>query len=192
MTRRQNKKWIRIKFKRNQIIFISVILAVALSIFLYDFYTPKPITEINYDGIILVFRADLKEAKNVPVYPSEQALYYELMNPLVENITIAAKEAGEGNPYYTLQTYELVTKLKIAYLGLGLNPSFNREPLIIDSYKDLRGDPQSPIIALVHPLYSNETAIRVEDHVVFIKAKDYKDFDLAIAKFSMVVLKIEL
>jgi len=192
MTHRQNKKGIRIKFKRNQIIFLSLIVTAIVFIFLYDLYVPRPITEINYDGIVLGFRADLKEAKNVPVYPNEQTLYDELMNPLVENITIAVKSAGDGNPIYSVQTLELVTKLEIAYLELGLNPSFNRQPLITESYENLRGEPQNPIIALVHPMYSNETMIRIEDDVVFIKAKDYNDFDLAIVKLLMVALRIKI
>ena len=181
------------RFKINlKIIFLLGLVAIIISIFLYDFYTPKPITEINYGDIVLKFRADLKEAKNVLVYPSEQALYDELMNPLVENITIAAKEAGEENPIYSVQAFEVVTKLKFAYLKLDLNPNFNIEPLIIESYENITGEPQKPIIALVHPVYSEETAIRVEDHVIFIKAKDLKDFDLAVVKLLMVALGIEL
>lgn len=193
MTHRgKEKRGFSIKLKRNQIIFILGIVAIAAFIFLYDLYMPRPLTAINYDGIVLNFRADLKEARNIAVYPSEQVLYDALVNPSVENITIAVKPAGEENPIYSVQTFELVTKLEIAYLTLGLNPNFDREPLIIESYENLTGEPQNPVIALVHPIYSNETEIRIENDVVFVKAKDYKDFDLAIAKLLMVALRIKI
>lgn len=190
--RKHDEKGIRIKFKRGQIIFLSVLVTAAVLVFLYDIYSPKPITEINYDGVVLKFRADLREAKNIKVYPNEQALYGELMNPLIENITIAVKPAGEQNPIYSIQAVELATKLEIAYLKLGLDPYFNRQPLIVESYENLTGEPEKPIIALVHPLYSDETIVRVENNVVFVKAKDYKGFDLAVVKLLMVALRIKI
>jgi len=36
------------------------------------------------------------------------------------------------------------------------------------------------------------TEIRVENDVVFVKAKNYRDFDLAIAKLLMVALRIKI
>ena len=192
MAYRRKEKGVRIKITRNQMIFVLVVVAIVVSIILYDLYFPKPITAINYDSIVLGFRADLREAKNVPVYPSEEILYNELMDPLIENITIAAKEAGEKNEVYLVQTFEIVSKLEIVYLKLGLGPTFNKQPLIIESYEGLSGEPQKPIIALVHPSYSDETAIRVEDHVIYVKARDYKDFDLVVIKLLMVVLDLDI
>jgi len=135
----------------------------------------------------------LREAEKIEVYPSEQALYLELMSSLVENITIAFKPvAEEENPYYMLQILEIIPKLSFAYSKRNLNPYFDRDPLIVESYENLPGKIQNPIIALVHPIYSNETAIRVDGHVVFLKAKNYKDFDLVTVKLLMVALRIEI
>jgi len=192
--RKHGEKGLRISFTKNRVIFILSLSVVAFIALYYHFFIPKPITSVHYGNYILNFRADLREASKVPVYPSEDALYREMMHGLVQNITIAFKPASESeNPYYILEIYELLyPKLPLAYSRLKLSPSFNREPLIVDSYENLPGKIQNPIIALVHPIYSNETSIRVEGHVVTIRGKTPKDFDLAVDKFLIVTLGIEV
>lgn len=184
-----SKERIRIKISRNQIIFLTATCVSILLVVVYYFYYPKPITSWNYHGHIIGFRADLKEAEKIPVYPSEEAVYKELMNSFVENVTIAFKPADEKeNPYYILEEVEIVQKLYLGYKILGYEPKFNGLP--IDSYENLSGTPSNPIIALVHPVYSNETLIELKNHIIFVKAKDYKDFDLATIKLIMVALDI--
>jgi hypothetical protein len=68
-------------------------------------------------------------------------------------------------------------------------PSFNAMP--VEEYANLPGKIQNPIIALVHPKYANETAVRNEGHVTYISGTNYKDFDLATIRFLMVVLGID-
>jgi len=184
-----NKEGIRIRIPRTQIIFLVVVCGLILLGIVYFFY-PKPITSWNYYGHVIGFRADMREAEKIPVYPSEEAVYKELMNSTVENITIAFKPADEKeNPYYILEEVEIVQKLYLGYKILGYEPSFNGLP--IESYENLSGTRSNPIIALVHPVYSNETLIELKDHVIFVKAKDHKDFDLATIKLIMVALEIE-
>jgi hypothetical protein len=150
-----------------------------------------PITQRNWRGHLLEFRADLRRACEIEVLPSESSLYELLMHPDVQNITIVFKPAGEAeNPYYILQEMEIVPKLLLAYHYLGSKPNFDAEP--VDRYEGLRGTPAHPIIALVHPIYSNETGIEVRDGVVFIRAASYEEFDLVVVKFLMVALDIEI
>jgi len=174
------------------LVLITIFGIVVLGVLNYYFLIPKPITTWDYFGNTLVFRVDLREANKVPVYPHETGVYLDVVNPLVKNITIAFKPAGDKeNPYYQLEIIELVMKLKqYVYDRKEIPVEFNAVP--IESYENLPGKIQNPIIALVHPIYANETAIRNAGHVTTISGKTYNEFDLAVAKFLMVALGIEL
>jgi len=183
---------IKIKIQKRVLIIFFVIIAVSFSVVIfYMSYKPyEPITAVNYYGKIINFRVDLRKADGIPVYPSDSALYLELMHPLVQNITIAVKPVnGTENAYYGIEAFE-ITKLLYGYARIGTKPGFNA--INVSSYEHLPGKIQNPIIALVHPVYSDETAIRIENHVIFIKAKNYEEFDLATVKFLIVALGIEL
>ncbi len=186
-----SKKSIKLKISKN-VLFVIVLVCLIALIAVYYAIKPvqlQPVYSVQVGEETVVFRADVNKAFQVPVYPDEQSLYRELMNPLVKNITIAFKPADETeNPYYSLQILELIPKLAYAYSRLKYDPTFGREPLIIDSYENLPGKIQNPIIALVHPVYSNETAIRVDGHVVYLKAKTHEDFDLVTVKLLLVAL----
>jgi len=192
--RKHDGNGFKLKFTRNRAIFIIALSLIAFAALYYQFFVPKPIMSVLYGGYVFNFRADLREAVKVPVYPSEEALRNEMMNSQVKNITIAFKSANDTeNPYYILEIYELLyPKLPLAYSINKMNASFNRDPLIVDFYENLTGKAENPIIALVHPVYSNETSITLENHVVLIKGKTHKDFDLAVDKFLMTVLGIEV
>jgi len=182
-----------VKLSRNRLIVIMVLI-VAVSALTYNLFmqqTPKPIYTWNYHGRIIGFRADLREAAKVPVYPNEQAVYLDTIHYLVKNVTIAFKDAGESeNPYYILQEIELIKGLKLAYARKNISVSFNAMP--VESYEHLPGKIQNPIIALVHPIYANETAIRNKGHVTYISGKTHEDFDLAVVKFLMIILRIDI
>jgi len=189
----QTKEGFKIRFNKNRIVFLSILCLIVLSILFIYLYTPKSIRSVNYNGQILNFRVDLREADKIPVRPDEQSLYTEFMNPSIENITIAFKSASaEENSYYMLEVIEIVLKLSVGYSTLNISPNFNRDPIIVDSYEDLSGTSEDPVIALVHPVYSNETGILLKNHVIFIEAKNYRDFDLATVKFLMVALGIKI
>ncbi len=87
---------------------------------------------------------------------------------------------------------ELIPKLYFAYSLIGLEVNFDNTPIIVESYDNITATEDNRIIALVHPVYSDETAVRVEGNIIYLKAKDYKDFDLVSAKLLMVVLGIEI
>ena len=180
-----------------------VLLIIAAAAIVNYYLAPKPITSWDYRGNTVNFRVDLREADKVPVYPHETGVYLDIMHPLVQNITIAFKDAGSSeNPYYVVEEFEIINKMRIAYgyiLGTKTEsgyiasqdiPTFNA--IEVSSYENLPGKIQNPIIALVHPVYANETSVRNEGHVTVISGKTPHEFDLAVAKFLMVILDIEL
>lgn len=183
--------------RRRAILLASLILMLVLIIAVYP-YLPLPVYSLNYQGIVLTFRTNLRDAKDVPVYPSEAAVQSEIMNQFIENVTIAFRPGtGEENAHYAVETYEIVSKLAIAFSkNYGYMPKFN--VVNVTSYGNLSGEDQNPIIALVHPVYSNETSVRLDGHVIYVQGKNstssrdqLRNFDLATVKFLMVALQIE-
>lgn len=199
----------KIKIKIERKVFSSVLLIAVLSlvivglVVLYMRMAPepdKPITSIVYNGQLINFRADLREADKVPVYPGETQIYLDTIHPLVDDVTIAFKDAGEkDNPLYIVEEMEIVIKMTAAYRRMLSNyevsseedmPGFDSMP--VEQYAWLPGKIQNPIIALVHPKYANETAVRNEGHVTYISGTTKDNLDLATVKFLMIVLGIEM
>jgi hypothetical protein len=178
---------IKIKISR-KILLVFFIFIFFIAIFAYfKINEKKPLTTIEYDGFLLEFRTDLREAQKVKVYPSEDEVYKALMNSSVKNVTIAFKLFNESDsPYYKVESMELVLKLYLGYKKINAKPNFNG--LEIDSYEKLISNPNNPVIVLVFP--SNETLIELKDHLIFLKAKDYHDFDLVTVKLIMIGLNI--
>lgn len=184
---------LKFRLTRNRIIFILLLALAIFSIFFYVFYVPKPITTWNFYGVVLNFRADLREASKIPVYPSEDVVNTEIMNPLVKNITIVfIPSAPKENSYYALEAFEITKTIYYGYRTLEYEmPNFTT--MNVSSYENLPGKIQNPIIALVAPAYSNETAVVVDPgHIVFIKAKSLQEFDLVTVKFLMSALRIRI
>ena len=190
------------KIKINKVVLFVVIgITLVLSVVIVaTLFKPKPIESWNYHGQIVAFRDDLREADKVPIYPGADEVFLDTIHPLVKNVTIAFKDAGEEeNSYYVVEVIEITLKMTLAYRRMlggypGLSeedmPKFNATP--VEEYANLPGKIQNPIIALVHPKYANETAVRNEGHVTYISGKTYRDFDLATIKFLMTVLDIDL
>jgi len=193
------------KMLRNVKIFLVVVVAIISITIAYkvsiDFYNSniKEIKMWNYRGNDIGFRADLRKADKVPVYPGETEVYLDTMHPLVKNITIAYKDVEDSERgYYAVEAYEITYKMKIAYSylvgtdseGVSKIPTFNVE--VVDQYAHLPGKIQNPIIALVHPVYANETSVRNEGHVTYISGETFEEFDLATVKFLMTIMGIEL
>jgi len=171
---------------------LAILFSVSAIIFLlsYYFYEQKPIYSWKIDNFTFVFRGNLREAEKIPVYPSEENLNSILTSKKLKNITIAFKDAGEENYYYSLEAYEIAYKLSLFYKIKGMQVSF--APLEIDSYENLKGSEENIIIALVHPKFSTENGIRIEDYVIYVKARDLKNFDLAVIKLLMCAMQIKI
>lgn len=186
----ESKLKIRIKLKQLKpiLIFLSIIFLLGL----YYTLLPKPIYETSYKGTKIMFRADLREAKKIPVYPNEEILRRSLIHPLVKNVTIAFVPVENENDIYVVNAWEIVMKLYLAYEEIGIKPKFNG--MNISSYEniELYGKIQNPLIVLIHPKYANETAVRVEDHTILISGKTKHELDLATVKFLIVSLRIKV
>jgi len=195
------KEGIKIKLTKRKIYLLLGLVAVLAVALIYFYFGPKPVqplTSIQYYSTVLNFRVDLREADKVPVYPHEQAVSNEIMNQLVENVTIVFKPASETeNSLYSLEIYEIIPKLMMGYSRIKTNPHFNA--VQVTSYDNLAGTIKNPIIVLEHPVYSNETSVSVglpgssyNNHAIYIKGTDLKNFDLATEKFLMAALDIKI
>ena len=189
---------LKINISRRIVLIAAILLVLAGYVSYQIFFAPKPITSWDYGGRVLHFRADLREADKVPVYPGEMQVYLDTMHPLAKNVTIVYKDTGDDE-YYSVEAFEITYKMKIAYMNLvGTDiegktskvPTFNAEA--VDQYANLPGKIQNPIIALVHPVYANETAVRNEGHVTYISGETFEQLDLATVKFLMIVLGIDI
>lgn len=179
---------------------LFVVASALLVLFVYSYMrlAPEPITVWNYKGQLVRFRDDLRKADKIPVYPGETQVYLDTIHPLVDNVTIAFKDAGEGeNGYYIVEEFEIITKMTLAYRNMLAGypgktmedmPKF--DAVHVEQYANLPGKIQNPIIALVHPKHANETAVRNEGHVTYISGKTYEEFDLATIKFLMIILDV--
>ena len=184
--------------RRRIILLVSILLFILLVITIYP-QIKLPVYSINYLGTKLSFRVNLRDVQNIPIYPSEEAVQNEIMNQLVENITIIFKPGeGEINAHYAVEVFEIVSKLAIAYKKkFGYMPGFNA--VNVTSYENLKGTKENPVIVLIHPIYSNETLVKLENHVIFLQGKNatsseeqLKNFDLAVVKFIVVALGIKV
>ena len=186
-----------IELTKNQITFIAAISIVIIVVAYAYFYIPRPIYDYEYRGAPLKFRADLREANKVPVYPNDAVLYYEIRGGIPRNLTIVFMPVEGENSIYSAEGFEISYKLGLMNKILGKELAIDAKN--ISSYQHLPGKIQHPIVALVHPRFANETAVRLDGHVIYISglpsndpANPYKNLDLATVKFLMVILGIEL
>lgn len=179
----------RFKLTEKKTILLAILCFSIIMILIY-FYISKPIYTVEYQGTLIGFRANLKEAARIKVYPNDTILHSTIANPSIRNITIVFKDAGAKNGYYILEEFEIINKLFFLYKIMEISPKF--EGLEIQDYENLTATEENPIIALIHPIYSNETSIKVKNNVIYLQGTDLKNFDLATIKFLMVALKIEI
>lgn len=171
-------------------IILFVLLFFCISIFIYYYYT-RPVYAVEFYGTWLVFRANLKEAAKVPVYPDENSLKLAIKNPLLQNITFAFKDAGlDKNGYYIIEQFEIINKLYLLYKIMGIKVNFSAQE--IQDYQNLSASEGNLIIALVHPIYANKTSIEVKDNVIYLQGTDLKNFDMATVKLLMVALELKV
>jgi len=183
-------KKVRIRLTKLKIL-AFVITVISFSIVYVEYPATyklvMPIKNVNYYGIPLQFRADLKEASKVHVYPNQNSLNI-FHNHKIKTIYIAFKNTTQ-NSLVEVEAWEIAYKLKIFYL-LAKHP-VRIKGMNITNYK-IQGNPTEPIIVLVPPVDANETAVRVNKYTVYISGKDLHGFDLATEKFLMVVLGIKV
>jgi len=167
------------------LVFILFFL-VALLIYLYYFF--RPVTMITYRGKDFFFRDDINDAKIIPVYPDTKSVHDMFWNSNVTNITILFKPLPKGNQYYSVENFELTYKLYLIYRLNGYEKIFSSEE--INSYDNIQSSDKVLKIVLVAPAYTNQTYVEGKNNVIYIHAKDYRDFDLATIKTILLAMDI--
>jgi hypothetical protein len=194
---------VKLKVTNRRIMILVTLVALLTLLYLLNIYWPKPVTSWDYNGNLLTFRSDLREAAKVKAYPDEATISNVFASIAVRNITIVYAENISDVGYVTVEAAELSYKLTLAYLEAGYqryNMSTDFIPVgyiaisagAVKSYENLKGTAANPIIALVPPSMSDETSVSTTDHVIYVKGKTQKDFDLATIKLLMIVLDIKV
>ena len=180
-----------------KLILISVLVLIVLIAGCAE--TPQDPFQKTFGGVVLHFRANLNEAKNVPVYPNETVLKSVLLNKNVEGIGIAYVPNDTENSYYLAASYELAYKLTI------INRYYFNETKAIDSVpvnSSLEAFSmasfQRPIIMLMGPPQTDQTAVNVAGYLITVQGssfeeselnRTYNELDLATDKLLLVLIK---
>ena len=170
-------------------IYLVFILFFLIGLLIYLFYLFRPVTMVTYQGRDFFFRDDINNAKKISVYPDEKTVYDMFWNNNITNITILFKPLPTGNQYYSVENFELTYKLLIMYRMNGYEKTFSAEE--INSYDNIQTSDNVLKIALVAPAFTNQTYIEGKNNVIYINAKDYRDFDLATIKTIFVAMDIK-
>ena len=165
---------------------LAIILLTSLLVYLYQKF--KPTEYVNYKGQTFYFRDDIKEASKVEIYPDEKTVHDLFWNTNFTNITIIFKPLEKGSSYYMLESFELTYKLSTIYALNGISREF--EGLSVDNYDEIINSDNELKIILVHPKLTDKTLVEAKDNLIFIYAKDYRDFDLATIKTILVAIGI--
>ncbi len=173
--------------------FVLLVMIVSSLIFVLrkvQLSKSKPLKKIIYNEEVVEFRNDLRKAKEIPVYPNDEAIREILFSNSTKEITIAFKPA-ENNSIYAIEAFEITYKLlRYVYPSYGFLPKFRG--INVSSYDGLEGSKANPLIILIHPIYSNETSVRVEDYKIFISGVTEEEFDLATIRFLMAAMDIKI
>lgn len=181
----------RFKITERQILFLIILFFSVILILVYWYSISRPIYAIKYFGAVLAFRENLREAIKIPVYPDENTLHMLLTNSSLQNITLVFKDAGvDKNSYYIVEEIEIINKLYFLYKIKGMSVKFNASE--VQNYENLAATKENLIIALIHPIYANETSIKVENNVIYLQGTDLRNFDLATIKLLMVALDLKV
>jgi len=177
---------VKLTVKRITILIISLILLV-LIVYKLSY---KPITKINYFGRIFEFRDDIKLAKKVRATPDEKAIHNLFWNESLKRITIVFKPIESQTGYYAVEAFELSNKLSLMYLLNGRKIGFESEN--VTSYENITSNQNELKIILIHPLLTNKTLIEAKDNLVFVFARNERDFDLATIKLILIAMGVKV
>jgi len=187
-------KEVRIKLTKMKIIAIVMItLVLTILYFSYPYLkewylSMKPITEINYFGVPMKFREDIRLARSIEVYPNETYVKSIFRSKELKSVTIGILNYTNQTNIIGVEAVEITFKLSSFY-------SLASMPVIIKgkeigSISEIIGNSTNPVIIIIPPSIANETLVRVENYTVFISGKTLKELDLATIKFITLVLGI--
>jgi hypothetical protein len=170
------------------IFYILIIFLIVLSIILLSIYL-RPVEMIRYSGRYFFFRDDIRAAKGIEVHPDEKTIHDLFWNPDVKNITILFNPNVTESGYYYLETFELTYKLHSMYVLNGMKKSF--EAVDVNTYDNITSSTDVLKIVLIHPQLADKTLVERQNNIIFIHAKNYRDFDLATIKTILVAMGID-
>jgi hypothetical protein len=178
----------------------KIILLILLIIFISgctETYNPF---QKEFAGIKLNFRANLDEARNVPVYPNETELRDVLLNNNLDEIKIAYIPYGNQsieNSFYLADSFELAYKLTIINKYY-FNNTKNIKSVPVGSISEAfsLSSTNEPVIMLVGPPNSDSTMINITSYFIEVQGKSfeevnrtYTDLDLATDKLLLVLME---
>lgn len=172
-------------FSKSSVFFLVLLLLSVTGVIIYLIFT-QPLKTYDFYGTKLGFRSDLKQASKIPLYPNDTVIHDILWNQELENLTIVFVNSSE-NSLVLVEAFEITYKLSLAYNQFDFPVSINAKE--VESYDSLNAT-DYPLIALIPPSLADETAVRLEDNIIYIKGMTKEDFDLATVKFLMIVLGI--
>ncbi len=165
---------------------VIIVLIIVGFISLYIYF--RPVKMVNYLGKSFFFRDDVKAARRIEVYPDEKSLHDLFWNSNIQNITILFNPDVTESGYYYVETFELTYKLHIMYILNGMKKNFNA--VDVNSYDNITSSQDVLKIVLVHPQLTDKTLVEGHDNVIFIHAKNYRDFDLAVIKTILIAMGV--
>ena len=201
----------------NLLIFALIVFGLIFVIFNSKaLETPPSPFEKYYAGDVRHFRANLQEAQDVSVYPSEDAIRGILLNPDVYKVYIAYFPNETENAYYAASSFEIGNKLGIIYKNLyqgDCNVSTEEEKdgstcllfcytgrkcfnsLPINSTDELVPTDVEPVILLLGSSHANRTAVTIDNYLITVEGntfseqdKPYSNLDLAVAKLILTLM----
>jgi hypothetical protein len=187
-------KEVKIKLTKMKIIAFATVAILLTFLYVYYPYLQKwyqsaqPITEINYFGVPMKFREDIRLAKNIEVYPNETYLKSIFRSREIKGITIGVLNFTNETNIIGVEAVEITFKLSSFYSIAGLPVAIKGKE--IGSLYEISGNSTNPIIIIIPPSIANETFVKAENYTVFISGKTLKDLDLATIKFIAIVLGI--
>jgi hypothetical protein len=187
-------KEVKIKLTKMKIIAFATVAILLTFLYVYYPYLQKwyqstqPLTEINYFGVPMKFREDIRLAKNIEVYPNETYLKSIFRSREIKGITISVLNFTNETNIIGVEAVEITFKLSSFYSIAGLPVAIKGKE--IGSLYEISGNSTNPVIIIMPPSIANETLVKAENYTVFISGKTLKDLDLATIKFISVVLGI--
>lgn len=200
----------QVKFKITSKKMIAIIIILAIAVLAY--VVPKyflPITSWNYNGQVVGFRIDLRQAQKIPIVTkyagdSDKLVRDSIVRPDVQNITFIFEPTDEtNNALYIIEETEVIKALTLAYISITpagfqpIFPTFNAQD--VSTYSNITATQFNPKIVLVHPNFGNETLVRQDGYIIYVEAKNVGNFDsnkiqfdLATVRLMMAVLNITI
>lgn len=183
----------KISFGKKQLFSLIILILILAGIggLIYYQTLPKEFKRYNFYGVELEFRSDLRNAKNISVYPDEQSILHKVWDPDIYKINIVyvpTKEPSDENSVLGVNAFEIRYKLDVAYRQFNWINEFTRTEL--ESFENITYTNDTLVIALIRPSLADETAVELNENVIYIKGKTPEEFDRATIKFLMVALNI--